>query len=217
MIKIIPGDDHDVVLTGMKLLIETQEDLKIVGEGRNGREILATLENGVLPDVLITDLNMSDMNGLDLIAEVAQKYPLIKMIILSMEESLSGLITGLKNGANGYLTKTVDYDELFFCIRQVSNGARYICCEMNFLMIKSLQKDSFAYRNSDNAIIDSGLTEREMEILNLIVEGFNNAQIAKKLYLSKRTIEGHRDNLLKKTSSKNTASLVKHVILAGII
>lgn len=217
MIKIILADDHDVVLAGMRLLIESQQDMEVVGEGKDGRAILEILESKNLPDLLIIDLKMPGMDGFELIEHVTHLYPDIKIIVLSMEDDFSTVLRAFKIGARGYLTKNVDYDELFFCIKQVIKGMQFVCGEITSTILKNVQKYPFIYQENRQIIIESGLSEREIEILNLIAQGYSNAEIADHLFLSKRTVEGHRQHLLEKTSLKNTASLIKYAVNTGLI
>lgn len=217
MINIILADDHDVVLTGLKLLIESQQDMMVVGEAKNGEAVLKILEAGNLPDLLITDLQMPGMDGFELVARVKDLYPSIKIIILSMEDDVSNIMKSFNLGANGYLTKNVDFDELFFCIRQIMKGLQFVCAEMTLSILSNLQKYPATYQEPKQIVIESGLTEREIEILRLIGEGYSNVEIANKLFLSKRTVEGHRQRLLDKTSLKNTASLIKYAVNTGLI
>ncbi|MEJ5148794.1 MULTISPECIES: response regulator transcription factor [Sphingobacterium] len=217
MINIILADDHDVVLTGMKLLIESQQDMTVVGEGKDGHAVLEILETKNLPDLLITDLKMPGMDGLELVARVKDLYPSLKIIILSMEDDISNIMKAFNLGANGYLTKNVDFDELFFCIRQIMKGLQYVCAEMTLSILSNLQKYPATYQEPKQIITESGLTEREIEILHLIGEGYSNIEIADKLFLSKRTVEGHRQRLLEKTALKNTASLIKYAVNSGLI
>lgn len=217
MIKIILADDHDVVLTGMKLLIESQVDMKVIGQGKNGQEVLTLLERAEIPDILISDLNMPGMNGLDLTKQVKALYPNIKILIVSMINDLSYLMKAFQNGATGYLLKTVDYEEMFFGIRQIIKGSHFLCAQMTLIVVKYLEKFPTVFLDTNQIIKDSGLTEREVEILQLISEGLNNAEIADKLFISKRTVEGHRQSLLEKSASKNTASLIKYAVNYGII
>lgn len=217
MIKIILADDHDVVLTGMKLLIESQVDMKVVGQGKNGQEVLTLLERAEIPDILISDINMPGMNGLDLTKQVKALYPNIKILIVSMINDLSYLMKAFQNGAIGYLLKTVDYEEMFFGIRQTIKGSHFLCAQMTLIVVKYLEKFPTVFLDTNQIIKDSGLTEREVEILQLISEGLNNAEIADKLFISRRTVEGHRQSLLEKSASKNTASLIKYAVNYGII
>lgn len=217
MIKIILAEDHLVVLNGVKLLLESQADLEVIGEGTNGNQILEIFRSGNIPDVLITDINMSDMDGLELITHVKKEFPTVKVIVLSMLNNLQYILHAFKNGANGYLVKNVGYEEMLYAIRHVAKGGQFICEEISTIMLDTLQKSPTAFLNIEQIMEKMGLSEREMEVLELIGEGFTNMQIADKLFLSKRTVEGHRQNLLEKTGVKNTAALIKYAIRTGLM
>lgn len=217
MIKIILAEDHLVVLNGVKLLLESQADLEVIGEGTNGNQILEIFRSGNIPDVLITDINMSDMDGLELITHVKKEFPTVKVIVLSMLNNLQYILQAFKNGANGYLVKNVGYEEMLYAIRHVAKGGQFICEEISTIMLDTLQKSPTAFLNIEQIMEKMGLSEREMEVLELIGEGFTNMQIADKLFLSKRTVEGHRQNLLEKTGVKNTAALIKYAIRTGLM
>ncbi|GEM64343.1 DNA-binding response regulator [Sphingobacterium faecium NBRC 15299] len=217
MIKIVLAEDHLVVLNGVKLLLESQSDLEVIDQGTNGNMILDILKSGNIPDVLITDINMSDMDGLELITHVKNDYPTIKIIVLSMLNNVQHVLQAFQNGANGYLVKNVGYEEMLYAIRHVAKGGRFLCEEISMIMLETLQKSPSAFLNIEQIMLKIGLTEREMEVLELIGEGFTNLQIADKLFLSKRTVEGHRQNLLEKTGVKNTAALIKYAIKTGLM
>ena len=206
MIKIVLAEDHLVVLNGVRLLLESQTDLEVIGEGTNGNMILEGFKAGNIPDVLITDINMSDMDGLELINQVKKLYPTVKVIVLSMLNNMQYVLQAFQNGANGYLVKNVGYEEMLYAIRHVAKGRKFICEDISLLMLDTLQKSPTSFLDIEQIMLKIGLTEREMEVLELIGEGFTNLQIADKLFLSKRTVEGHRQNLLEKTGVKNTAS-----------
>ena len=217
MVKIVIAEDHLVVLNGVKLLLESQSDLEVIDQGTNGNEVLEIMSKGNIPDVLITDINMADMDGLELILKVKSQYPSVKIIVLSMLNSLQHVLQAFKNGANGYLVKNVGYEEMLYAIRHVANGGQFICEEIGGIMLDTLQKSPTAFLNIEQIMEKMGLSEREMDVLELIGEGFTNMQIADKLFLSKRTVEGHRQNLLEKTGVKNTAALIKYAIRTGLM
>jgi DNA-binding NarL/FixJ family response regulator len=217
MIKIILAEDHLVVLNGVRLLLESQSDLEVIGQGTTGYQVLEIFKTGNVPDVLITDINMADMDGLELITHVKNAYPAVKVIVLSMLNNLQYVLQAFQNGVDGYLVKNVGYEEMLFGIRHVAKGGRYICEEISLLMVDALQKSPTSFLNMEQIMQKIGLTEREMEVLDLIGDGFTNIQIADKLFLSKRTVEGHRQNLLEKTGAKNTATLIKYAIKEGLM
>ncbi|MCS3552799.1 MULTISPECIES: response regulator transcription factor [unclassified Sphingobacterium] len=217
MVKIVIAEDHLVVLNGVKLLLESQSDLEVIDQGTNGNEVLEIMSKGNIPDVLITDINMADMDGLELISKVKAQYPSVRIIVLSMLNNLQHVLQAFKNGANGYLVKNVGYEEMLYAIRHVAKGGQFICEEIGGIMLDTLQKSPTAFLNIEQIMEKMGLSEREMEVLELIGEGYTNMQIADKLFLSKRTVEGHRQNLLEKTGVKNTAALIKYAIRTGLM
>ncbi|MEN5379516.1 response regulator transcription factor [Sphingobacterium kitahiroshimense] len=217
MIKIVIAEDHLVVLNGVKLLLESQSDLEVIDQGANGNEVLEIMSKGNIPDVLITDINMADMDGLELISKVKVQYPTVRIIVLSMLNNLQHVLQAFKNGANGYLVKNVGYEEMLYAIRHVAKGGQFISEEIGSIMLDTLQKSPSAFLNIEQIMEKMGLSEREMEVLELIGEGYTNMQIADKLFLSKRTVEGHRQNLLEKTGVKNTAALIKYAIRTGLM
>ncbi|MCI0919839.1 response regulator [Sphingobacterium rhinopitheci] len=217
MIKIILAEDHLVVRNGIKLLLESQAEFAVIGEASSGEEVLTLLENGVVPNILMTDIRMDEMDGLELIDRLTIQYPDIKVIVLSMLNNIQYVIEAFDKGALGYLVKNVGYDELLFCIQHVSKGGRFLCEEISMQLLDKLQDlPSMSYQLKE-LMEEIDLTERELEVLELIGEGMTNLQIADKLFLSKRTVEGYRQNLLDKTKSKNTASLIKYAVKNSLI
>jgi len=217
MIKIILAEDHLVVRNGIKMLLESQEDLAVVGEASSGLEALSLLADGNIPDILVTDISMSEMDGLELISRLTLQYPLVKVIVLSMLNNTQYVIKAFEKGALGYLVKNVGYDELLFGIHHVYKGGRFLCEEISMQMLEKLQDIPSMTFQLKELLAEIDLTEREIEVLELISEGMTNVEIADKLFLSKRTVEGHRQSLLEKTNSKNTASLIKFAVKNSLI
>lgn len=217
MIKIILAEDHLVVRNGIKLLLESQSDLAVIGEASSGKEALDILATGLIPDLLLTDISMAEMDGLELIDHLTLHYPDVKVIVLSMLNNTQYVIKAFEKGALGYLVKNVGYDELLFCIHHVFKGGKFLCEEISMQMLDKLQDlPSMTYQLKE-LMEEIDLTDREVEVLELIGEGMTNLEIADKLFLSKRTVEGHRQNLLEKTKSKNTASLIKYAVKNRLI
>jgi len=217
MIKIILAEDHLVVRNGIKMLLESQEDLAVVGEASSGLEALSLLADGNIPDILVTDISMSEMDGLELISRLTLQYPSVKVIVLSMLNNTQYVIKAFEKGALGYLVKNVGYDELLFGIHHVYKGGRFLCEEISMQMLEKLQDIPSMTFQLKELLAEIDLTEREIEVLELISEGMTNVEIADKLFLSKRTVEGHRQSLLEKTNSKNTASLIKFAVKNSLI
>lgn len=216
MISVLLAEDHNVVRNGIKSLLEKESKLEVVGEVTNGRQALNLLAEGLKVDIILADLNMPEISGIELAAEVKNKYPKVKLIILSMLDHEKYILEAFKAGACGYILKNVTADELVFGIKHVcSSGDRYICSELALrLLDKLLNKPEIVISTET---IEIELSKRETEVLTLIAEGFTNQEIADKLFTSKRTVEGHRVNLIDKTNSRNTAALIRYAIVAGLI
>lgn len=214
-IKILLAEDHTIVRNGIIALLNDETEIEIIADAKNGQEVLNYLESGIEPDVILTDINMPGMNGIELIANLKENYPNIKVLILTMLEHEKYVIQCLDAGAQGYLLKNVNITEIVFAIKQITSGYKYICTGIT---LKLLSQTSI---NNENALSglksDVEISKREIEILGLIAEGYTNSEIADKLFTSKRTIEGNRQNLLEKTGTKNTAALVSFVVRNKII
>lgn len=217
MIKIILVEDHLVVRNGIKLLLDTQDNVKVIGEANNGVEALDLLKSTELPDVILTDITMPEMDGLQLAKIMQQEYPEVKVIVLSMLNSIENMKSAFEFGCKGFLIKNVSYDELLFGINHISRGGHYICEELVMSLMKTLLSQD-RLTPKENVLFEEGtFTDRELEVLQLISDGFTNVQIADKLFLSKRTVEGYRQNLIEKMDVKNSASLIKYATLHGLV
>ena len=215
-IKILLAEDHLVVRNGIKLLLNSQINFNVVADVSNGMDALHTLSSDVEVDIVITDLGMINLDGLQLIQEVSAKHPHIKVIVLTMLDCEQHMFKAFEYGAKGYLVKNVGSDELIFCVNHVAQGGQYLCEELAMGFINSgIEKNRSKEFEFDPVTLD--LTSRELEVLELLGEGLTNLEISKKLFLSKRTVEGHRQNLIDKTKSKNTPALIKYAVLNGLI
>jgi len=214
MINIILAEDHNIVRNGIKLLLESDEQIRVLGEGVNGLEVLKLLASDDV-DMIVADINMPEMDGMQLLKEVKANYPKVKVVMLSMHDHEKYVMEAFKNGGDGYLLKNVGADELIFAVKFINQGRRYLCAELTMsLMDTMLQSKQYLMSMPDNEI-DFSL--RELEILQLIAEGLTNLEMSEKLFLSKRTIEGHRQSLLDKTGSKNSAALIRYGVINGLI
>ncbi|QPH41271.1 response regulator [Pedobacter endophyticus] len=213
MLKIILAEDHIIVRNGIKMLLESQPNVQVISEAANGLEVLEQIEAGIVPDIVLTDINMPEMDGINLIRELKLKHPQIKTIVLSMLDNEKYVAQAFNEGSNGYLLKNVNEDEMVFALKTVSAGTKYLCAELTQKVldryIQTLQSEQ------NNQQID--LSMREIEVLHLVAEGFTNQEMADKLFLSKRTIEGHRQTLIDKTGSKNTAALIRFAVVNGYL
>lgn len=216
MIKVLLAEDHNVVRNGIKSILEKDKDLEIVAEATNGKQALELLAKGFKADIVLADVNMPEMNGMEMTTLVKQQFPKVKVIILTMLDHEKYIVQAFKNGASGYILKNITSDELLFCIKHIcANNDRFICNELSLRMLdKLINKPETVVPNEKPEI---ELSKREVEILSLIAEGYTNLEIADKLFTSKRTVEGHRQNLIDKTGSRNTAALIRYAILSGLI
>ncbi|WP_316804840.1 response regulator transcription factor [Pedobacter nototheniae] len=216
LIKVLLADDHNIVRNGIISLFEKDDtNIKIIAEAANGLEVLEHLKAGINPDIIITDINMPEMKGIELISIIKSNYPKIKILVLTILDQESYVLQSLEAGADGYLLKTVNISEIVFAINQIVSGHKYICTNLTIQLLSKLKgkfKIGAAHLKSDVEI-----SKREVEILTLIAEGYTNSEIADKLFTSKRTIEGNRQNLLDKTGKRNTAALINFVVRNGII
>lgn len=212
-IKVIITDDHQMVSEGLKSLVELDKTIEVIQLAKNGRELLHFLEF-LEPDLILMDIDMPIMNGLEAMQQIHKKYPNLKVIIVSMHEE-KGLVKKLTDaGAKGFLFKNSDKDELIWAIKTVHQGGNYFTSKLTLNLInpdKSL---------SQSELIDSKkalLTEREIEILKLIAEGLSNKEIGDQLFISHRTVDTHRTNLMKKLEVNNIAGLIRYAIKQGFV
>ncbi len=198
-IKIIIADDHQLFRNGIISLLEKREDMEVVGEAANGDELMELLARHHAHVVLL-DISMPDTNGLDLVKDARAKYPKTHIIMLTMHAEGQYVVKAVKNGAFGYLLKNVDEQELITAIQQVSLGKKYYNAEISELMISNMSIEGETIKP---------LSEREMEILSLVSDGLTTKEIADQLFVSTRTVETHRVNMMKKLNVQNTAELIK--------
>jgi DNA-binding NarL/FixJ family response regulator len=212
-VRVIITEDHIILRQGLRMLLSEDPGLEVVGEAGNGVELLELLAH-TPADVVLMDINMPEMDGFEATERIIAKYPDTKVIALSMLNSLPYVQKIMNCGASGFLLKTTGKDELRSAIKLVAGGTNYICSELSISLLSN-STAPVAARNEK--VEQTGLSKREIEVLVLIAEGFTNAEIADKLFTSKRTIETHRQNILEKTGAKNTANLIKYAIGHKII
>jgi len=209
-INILLVDDHLLVRNGLRSLLESEPNFTVIGEGTNGQEgVDMTLK--LNPDILIIDVRMPIMNGIDAVAALTKAGTSTKSIILSMHDSEEYILKSISAGASGYLLKDTNKDEFVKAITSVYNGGKYFSGDTTDAIIKSLisgNGNSQRQTVATNPSV-SKLTKKEAEILEFILNGFTNLEIAEKLDKSKRTIETHRFNLMKKLDVKNLVELSK--------
>jgi len=206
-IKVLIVDDHPLVIEGLKSLLREKFDIKVVSSCVNGEEALTFLKNAVV-DIVLLDINLPDMNGIDVCEVISENYPSTSVIGLSTYGERSIINQMISKGAKGYLLKNVTEVELVEAIHKVHGGNCYFGAEIQKAMANTI------FHSLGNT---PRLTKREKQILKLIVSGKTNNQIADGLFISSLTVETHRRNLMKKMQASNTASLVKMAIERSLV
>lgn len=210
-INILIVEDHAIVREGIKGLIAQQDEIKVVAECADAEETLQTLQK-IVPDLILCDINLPDMDGIELISQIKKKFDSIKIIILSSHTEEYFVLKALDVNADGYLHKNILKKELVESIKKVHKGEKYFSQAVSQTIINNM-----FHKKSGNAQNITTFTQREKEILKLITEGLSNKGIAEKLFISVKTVETHRTNLLKKAEAKNTAELVKFAITNKLV
>jgi two-component system response regulator NreC len=212
MINIMLADDHPIVRQGLRALLESEQNFQLVGEAGDGLEAVR-LAIRLRPDVLITDVMMPGLNGLEVTRQVTKSLPQTKVIILSMYTDDSYVLEALKNGATGYVLKDSQATDLVLAIREVAAGKRYLSPPLSERELE-LYAQRFESAPTDPYEL---LTTREREVLQLVAEGRTSTEIAQQLFISPRTAEGHRANLMRKLGVQNNAELVRYALKRGIV
>ncbi|MBW4438465.1 MAG: response regulator transcription factor [Pleurocapsa minor GSE-CHR-MK-17-07R] len=212
MTTILLADDHQILRQGLRKLLEEEPGFIVVGETGDGLEA-AALTQKLRPDILVVDMIMPGLNGLDVIRQVRQYNQHTRIIVLSMHANEAYVVEALRHGASGYLLKESSSTELIQAIREVMVGHRYLTSSLS-------ERALNAYiQNVGTAITDPFdlLTERERQVMHLVAEGHSNADIAVRLSIGVRTVETHRANLFAKLGLKNQNELIRYAIQRGII
>jgi len=212
-IKVILIDDHQIVRDCIKALIKDVDDIDIVGEMDCGEELLNSLPH-LKPDILLLDISMPGMSGLDICAIVQKNYPEIKVIILSMYTEADFIHQSVKNGIKAYLPKNTTKKELINAIYTVMKGGVYFNNEVSHIMLNNYMAQTKTEKESEKI---SQLSAREMEVLMNFAAGFSNNEIADKLHISIRTVETHKNNIMHKLEIKTSIELVKFCIKNKLI
>jgi DNA-binding NarL/FixJ family response regulator len=203
MINILIADDHQLLIDGIKSTLADIEDLQVLAEASNGYQVLEKLESGLAIDIILMDINMPKLDGLNCAKIVRNDFPNVRIIALSQFDEKRFIKQMVKNGASGYLLKDVGKEELVNAIRTVYNGGNY------FFDQASLRSINVEIKTEDTSSLFPKLSERESEILKLIGEELSSQEIADKLSISYYTVHNHRANLLSKAGAKNTAGLIR--------
>jgi DNA-binding NarL/FixJ family response regulator len=217
MIDLIITDDHKIVRDGLKALLQDHGTVRVVGEAASGSELIDLLPQ-VHADIVLIDISMPGMDGFDTAAHIMQHYPDLKVVVLSMLSHEKYVNRMMDMGASGYILKNAGKDELYCALQLIAHGCRYISPDVTLELLRKVQQLPALPNPETNGEEEAReLSKRELEVLSLIADGYTNAEIAEKLFTSKRTIETHRQNLLDKTKARNTATLIKYALQRGLI
>lgn len=212
MTTIVLADNHQVVRQGLRALLKAEADLEVVGEAGDGREAIRVVER-LRPRVLVVDVVMPGLSGLDVTWEVARRFPETRVVILSIHSDERYVLEALRNGAAGYVLKECGASELLRAVREAAAGHRYLCRKLSGRRLDAwLKKAREAPRDAYET-----LTLREREVLHLAAEGYTSAEIAVRLSISSRTVETHRANLMRKLGLRNQTELVRRATARGIL
>jgi DNA-binding NarL/FixJ family response regulator len=203
--RIIIADDHTLFRQGLKLILEDIDNIEVIADVANGKELIETARE-LLPDLIIMDINMPLLNGIEASRILLQEYPELKILVVSMygDEQYYNSVIG--NGVKGFILKDAENTELRAAVSSILNGKTYFSQELLLKLIRNR-------KNSEQIT----LTQRERQILELICQGFNSNEIASKLFLSERTVDNHRANLLDKTGCRNSLSLVLYAFRNNLV
>lgn len=211
-VKIALADDHKIVRDGIKTMLESQPEIDVVVEASNGNEILEKLEDKLV-DLVIMDISMPEKDGIQATKELKEKHPNIKVLALTMSNDDLHIRQMIQAGASGYIMKSAGRKDLKDAIETIMNGKHYFSDEAT----QSIMMDLVKGKGKSTTMDAVHITDRELEILELIVQEFTNQEIAEKLFISSRTVDAHRRNLLQKTGARNTAGLVKYAFQHNLI
>ena len=204
MINIIIADDHQLIIEGITNLLQDEPDIAIIARCNNGLEVLENLAN-LTVDLLLLDLDMPQMNGLQCAEEVQKKYPDIRIAILTMHQEKALIQKFIGLGVHGYFLKTIDKEELIYAIKTIAGGGEYFPADVTKTL---LQKQPIVTDMEQNPLV-AELTEREIEIIRLVSQGLSTKEIGDQLFISPRTADTHRTNIMRKLDLHNVAEIVR--------
>jgi two-component system response regulator NreC len=211
--RVVIVDDHAIIREGLRSLFSSSKDFEVVGEAENGREAIKRIAE-TKPDLVLTDLSMPKMNGMDMIETIKKESPDTKVIALTVHRTEEYVLATLKAGADGYVLKEADYAELMMAVKNVLKGKHYLSPEISGKLIDGYLDGR---KSAKIGSVWEILTRREREILKLIAEGHKNKEIAKQLYISVNTVEKHRSNIMDKLNLHSTAALIAFAMEKGLV
>jgi DNA-binding NarL/FixJ family response regulator len=211
-IKVILADDHKIMRDGLRSLLEKEPDIEVVAEAEDGRTAVQQVQE-LSPDIVIMDVSMQDLNGIEATRQIIAKYPDVKVLALSMHSDKTYVAGILSAGASGYLLKDSAFDELAEAIRVVISGQFYLSSRVAGIVTKDYVRH---LSGASDPSTHSNLTAREREVLQLLAEGKSKKQVALQLNMSVKTVETHRQNIMEKLDIYSIAELTKYAIREGL-
>lgn len=212
-IHILLADDHTILRAGLKMMLNAQPDMEVVGEAQDGRQALHEAQR-LHPDIILMDITMPDMNGIEATKQVKKLLPEVKVLILTMHENEEYVFQALRAGASGYMLKEAADTDLINALHVIQSGNFYLSPAAQSVMVGDYLQRVRAGEEKDSY---SSLTEREREILKLVAEGFTNNQIAERLVISPKTVDTHRTHIMDKLNLHSRAELVKYAMRRGLL
>ncbi len=213
-IKVLIADDHKIIRVGLRGILNKIKEIEVVGEAEDGTHVLEALKS-IVTDVVLMDIDMGRSSGIETTKKVKEAFPDVHVLALTMHEERDNIIQMLEAGASGYLLKNTGVEELLAAIHAVVKGNSYFSNTVSATLLKALTNIKATSQPKHGK--DSPLSDREIEVLKLIAGEFTNSEIAGKLFISTRTVDTHRRNILEKLQLKNTAGLVKYAIEKAFI
>lgn len=217
-IRVLLADDHNLVRAGMRALLQNDPEIEVVAEAENGRQIRALIKTRQ-PDVVLMDIAMPELNGLDATAQLIKEFPRLRIIILSMYATKGYVLQALRAGASGYLLKGAATAELALAIQAVARGETYLSSAVSKYVVDAFKGGlSGEVKNTRTSPrVDADLTPRQREVLQLIAEGHSTKEIAEKLNISVKTAKTHRSELMRRLDLHDVAAVVRYAVQIGLV
>ncbi len=207
-IRVVIADDHEIFRDGLRMVLQAREHIKLEGEAADGRELVA-LVNQLKPDIVMTDIRMPVLDGIEATRQIIRRQPDTGIIAFSMFDEEHSIIDMLESGAKGYLLKNADKHEIYDAILSVYEGQSYYCKHTSFKMARLISQSRF---NPHHRRERPEFSDREREIIDMICLGMTNREIGNRLFLSARTVEGYRQKIQEKMNARNTVGIVIYAI-----
>lgn len=212
-IRILLADDHTILRAGLRMMLNAQPDMEVIGEAQDGRQAINTTMN-LQPDIVLMDITMPDMNGIEATRQIKRVAPEVKVLVLTMHENDEYVFQALRAGASGYILKEAADTELITALHVLRSGQFYLSPSAQSVIVGDYLQRVHTGEEKDSY---NNLTEREKEILKLVAEGYTNNQIAERLVISPKTVDTHRTHVMDKLNLHSRAELVKYAMRRGLL